>query len=167
MFAFATALGTIGVTWTDAGLERLVWPSELRGRETPVFDPPAWVLDAAAGITGLLAGEHVDLSSIPVSYGPDVSDLRRAVYDATRAVAPGTTTTYGAIAKAIGHPTASREVGSALGANRIPIVVPCHRIIAANGALTGFSAPGGLRLKRQILEIERAPGFDQISLFPA
>lgn len=167
MFTFATALGTIGLTWTDAGLERLIWPGELTGRETPDPAPPAWVVEAAAAITTLLAGEQRDLTSIPVHYGDDVSDLRRAVYDATREVAPGTTTTYGDIAHRIGAPGAAREVGSALGANRIPIVVPCHRIIAANGALTGFSAPGGLDLKRHLLEIERAPGFTQITLFPA
>lgn len=130
-------------------------------------EPPSWVTAAATDVTALLAGEHRDLTAIPVDYGAGVSDLRRAVYDATRAVAPGATTTYGAIARTIGQPTASRGVGSALGANRIPIVVACHRIIAADGALTGFSAPGGLALKRQILEIERAPGSTQTALFSA
>ena len=167
MLTFATALGALGVTWTDAGLDRLIWPGELAERqpESSDADAPAWVVDAATAITALLAGDHTDLTAVPVDYGNDVSDLRRAVYDATRAIAPGTTTTYGAIAKRIGAPGAAREVGSALGANRVPIVVPCHRIIAADGALTGFSAPGGLRLKRRILEIERAPGFTQIALF--
>jgi methylated-DNA-[protein]-cysteine S-methyltransferase len=168
MFTFATALGTIGLTWTDDGVTRLIWPGELRGREAvPDADAPPWILDAATSVTALLDGERVDLSSIPVALGDDVSDLRRAVYEATRAIPAGETTTYGTIAKQIGQPTASREVGSALGANRIPIIIPCHRIIAADGALTGFSAPGGLRLKRQILEIERAPGFTQIALFPS
>jgi methylated-DNA-[protein]-cysteine S-methyltransferase len=167
MFTFATALGTIGLKWTDDGITRLIWPGEIARAGEPSGDAPAWVRDAADRVTALLNGEHTDLSSIPVSYADDISDLRRAVYEATRAIGPGETTTYGTIAKQIGHPTASREVGSALGANRIPIIIPCHRIIAADGALTGFSAPGGLRLKRQILEIERAPGFTQIALFPA
>jgi methylated-DNA-[protein]-cysteine S-methyltransferase len=166
MLTFATALGTIGLTWTDAGINRLIWPGELTGREVPDPTPPSWVLDAATSITALLDGEHTDLSAIPIEPG-QMTDLRGAVYEATRAIQPGETTTYGSIAKTIGHPTASREVGSALAANPIPIIIPCHRIIATTGALTGFSAPGGLNLKRQLLEIERAPGFTQIALFTA
>ena len=77
----------------------------------------------------------------------------------------GTTTTYGAIARAIGHPGAARDVGTALGCNPFPIIVPCHRVVSANGALTGFSAPGGLATKRRMLELEGAPGFGQQSLF--
>jgi methylated-DNA-[protein]-cysteine S-methyltransferase len=87
------------------------------------------------------------------------------VYAVTRAVGPGETTTYGAIARALGDPAAARSVGAALGANPTPIVVPCHRVLAADGSLHGFSAPGGIATKRRMLEIERAPGFAQAPLF--
>ena len=87
------------------------------------------------------------------------------MYAATRAVGPGSTATYGEIARAIGDPGAARAVGAALGANPFPIVVPCHRVLAAGGALHGFSAPGGVATKRRMLELERVPGFAQQALF--
>jgi len=77
----------------------------------------------------------------------------------------GTTATYGEIARTIGRPDGARDVGAALSRNPFPIVVPCHRVIAANGALTGFSAAGGLATKRKMLELEGAPGFGQQLLF--
>ena len=72
----------------------------------------------------------------------------------------GETLTYGEIASRIGAPREAREVGQALGRNRLPIVVPCHRVVAADGGLGGFSAPGGTRTKMRLLAIERrhAPG---------
>ena len=80
---------------------------------------------------------------------------------------PGTVATYGAIARAIGRsdPEGARDVGAALARNPFPVVVPCHRILGANGKLTGFSAPGGLATKRRMLELEGAPGFGQQVLF--
>jgi methylated-DNA-[protein]-cysteine S-methyltransferase len=94
-----------------------------------------------------------------------VDEFRRRVYAATRTVGPGATATYGEIAQAIGAPTAARAVGAALGSNPYPIIVPCHRVLAADGALHGFSAPGGIVTKRRMLEIEGAPGFTQAALF--
>ena len=87
------------------------------------------------------------------------------MYALTREVGPGKTTTYGAIARDLGDVGASRAVGAALGANPTPIIVPCHRVLAADGSLRGFSAPGGITTKRRMLEIERAPGFVQTALF--
>ena len=79
--------------------------------------------------------------------------------------APGETASYGQLAAAAGRPRAAREVGAALARNPFPIVVPCHRILSATGALHGFSAPGGVATKRRMLEIENAPGFTQRPLF--
>ena len=73
--------------------------------------------------------------------------------------------TYGEIARAVGDPGAARAVGAALGANPFPVIVPCHRVLAADGALHGFSAPGGITTKRRMLELEGAPGFAQTTLF--
>jgi O-6-methylguanine DNA methyltransferase len=81
------------------------------------------------------------------------TSFQRAVWRALRAIKPGTTKSYGQIAASIGRPTASRAVGAANGSNPIAIVVPCHRVIGANGSLTGYG--GGLPRKRWLLEHER------------
>jgi methylated-DNA-[protein]-cysteine S-methyltransferase len=78
--------------------------------------------------------------------------FQRSVWSALRRIAPGSTTTYGALAQALGNPQASRAVGLANGSNPIGIVVPCHRVIGANGALTGYG--GGLPRKRWLLRHE-------------
>ena len=77
----------------------------------------------------------------------------------------GSTVTYGDIAREIGRPDGARDVGAALASNPFPIVVPCHRVVGANGKLTGFSAPGGLATKRRMLELEGTPGYGQQTLF--
>src|SRR3954469_3439255 len=129
------------------------------GREVP----PA-IQDAVDAIVALLAGERRDLRDVALD-DRDVDDFARRVYAATRETGRGAPPTYGEIARAIGDPGAARAVGAALGANPFPIVVPCHRVLAAGGALHGFSAPGGIATKRRMLEIECAPGFTQTSLF--
>ncbi len=112
----------------------------------------------------MLGGRAVDLGFVVLDER-GIDPLRRAVYAATRAIPPGTTATYGDVARAIGRPDAARDVGAALARNPWPIVVPCHRVLGANGKLTGFSAPGGLETKRRMLELEGAPGFGQQVLF--
>src|SRR3954447_23241914 len=163
MHVFDTALGPVGVEWSQAGISAVVMP----GRRSLVDDgralPPA-IQDAVAAIAALLAGERRDLRDVALD-DRDVDDFARRVYAATREIGPGPTATYGEIARAIGDPGAARAVGAALGANPFPIVVPCHRVLAADGALHGFSAPGGTVTKRRMLEIECAPGFTQTSLF--
>jgi methylated-DNA-[protein]-cysteine S-methyltransferase len=94
-----------------------------------------------------------------------LDEFQRRVYEATREVGPGQTATYGEIARAIGAPGAARAVGAALGSNPFPLIVPCHRVLAADGSLHGFSAPGGITTKRRLREIEGAPGFTQDALF--
>jgi methylated-DNA-[protein]-cysteine S-methyltransferase len=165
MTTFDTILGRCGIAWTDIGISGVSLPSE-RLAATAAMDMPAFVADAIARITAMLAGASDDLAEIPID-DARIDDFRRKVYAATRRVPPGATTTYGEIARAIGAPpvTGARDVGVALARNPTPIIVPCHRVIAANGALTGFSAPGGLATKRRMLELEGAPGFGQQSLF--
>jgi len=79
------------------------------------------------------------------------------------AVGYGDTLSYGALARMLG--SSPRAIGQLCARNPFPIVVPCHRVLASTGALHGFSAPGGIATKRRMLEIERAPGFTQGSLF--
>jgi methylated-DNA-[protein]-cysteine S-methyltransferase len=167
MRLFKTAIGTCGVAWSEAGFTEILLPRSASLTGEPLIgggDVPATVHAAIGGIVALLEGERPDLRDVALDERP-LDDFRRRVYAATRAIGPGQTATYGEIARAIGAPGAARAVGAALGQNPYPIVVPCHRVLAADGSLHGFSAPGGIRTKRRMLEIEGAPGFTQEPLF--
>jgi methylated-DNA-[protein]-cysteine S-methyltransferase len=164
---FEIALGRCAVRWTDVGITGVLLPTRSGIQATSledVGDVPPFVRRAINGMTAVMAGEAHDLRDVPLDErGLDA--FRRAVYAATREIVPGSTRSYGEVARSIGHPEAARDVGAALARNPFPIVVPCHRVVAANGALTGFSAPGGLATKRRMLEIEGAPGYGQQVLF--
>jgi methylated-DNA-[protein]-cysteine S-methyltransferase len=167
--AFETALGTCAVRWTGAGIASVRLPSP-RTAGLPMLTPdlavPAAVRAAIEAIIDVLAGEPRDLGFV-AGAARGLDDRRRAVNAATRAVPAGRTATFGEIARAIGRTDAeaARDVGAALARNPFPVVVPCHRVLGANGRLTGFSAPGGLETKRRMLELEGAPGFGQGVLF--
>jgi methylated-DNA-[protein]-cysteine S-methyltransferase len=165
--AFDTALGVCAVRWTEIGVASVRLPSSRTvglPHTRDVDDLPSPVRAAIDGITALLDGTPVDLGFVALDER-GIDPFRRGVYAATRAVPPGSVATYGEIARAIGRPDAARDVGAALAGNPFPIVVPCHRVVGANGKLTGFSAPGGLATKRRILELEGAPGYGQQTLF--
>lgn len=169
MLRFETALGTCGITWSDAGVTGVLLPGMggLSGRAARDPEPaPETVRDVAAAIVALMDGERTDLRWVGLDE-TGIDPFRRSVYAAAREISPGATASYGGIARAIGKPDAPRAVGHALGENPFPIVVPCHRVLSSTGALHGFSAPGGIVTKRRMLEIERAPGFTQLSLMQA
>lgn len=107
----------------------------------------------AADLRRYFAGETVDFSRYAVDWSP-YTPFERSVLEAARAIPYGETRTYGEIAARIGKPGAARAVGQALGRNRTCIVVPCHRVVAANGGLGGFT--GGLHWKRDLLALEGA-----------
>ena len=164
---FDTELGVCGVRWNAIGISSVELPSRLTRDLRPLREGiamPDFVLVAIDGMAAVLAGERRDLGDIPLDDGW-IDPFRRRVYAATRSIPPGTTATYGQIARTIGLPDGARDVGAALSRNPFPIVVPCHRVVAANGALTGFSVAGGLATKRRMLELEGAPGFGQQLLF--
>jgi methylated-DNA-[protein]-cysteine S-methyltransferase len=116
-------------------------------------EPPAAVAAAIELIKRYAKGEEVDFSSVPVDL--DGVDLfRRAIYQAARKLGFGETTTYGGLADTAGHPGKARETGEALGSNPVPLIVPCHRILAAGGKIGGFSAPGGSATKEKLLTLE-------------
>jgi methylated-DNA-[protein]-cysteine S-methyltransferase len=166
LLLFDTPLGRCGIRWSDAGITGVELPSPATRGPSSVdaAAAPAFVCAAIDGIQAVLAGESWDLGDIPIDER-GIDAFRRRVYAATRAIRPGTTATYGDVARAIGEPDAARDVGAALARNPVPVIVPCHRVLAANGALTGFSAPGGIATKRRMLELEGAPGFGQQVLF--
>jgi len=169
ILAFDTPLGICAVRWTEAGIASVRLPSA-RTAELPrladAADVPEPVKAAIDGIVAVMGGVSRDLRSIDLDER-GIDSFRRKVYAATRSIPPGSTVTYGDIARAIGRtdPQAARDVGAALASNPFPIVVPCHRVVGANGKLTGFSAPGGLATKRRLLELEGAPGYGQQTLF--
>ncbi|HWA64979.1 MAG TPA: methylated-DNA--[protein]-cysteine S-methyltransferase [Mycobacteriales bacterium] len=168
MSVFSTAIGDCGIVWSDAGVcgvqlpeasaeatrSRIdrYWPGACPAPPTPA------ARRAIDGITALLAGTPDALRDVELDLA-GVSAFRREVYTVARTVGPGDTITYGEIASRIGSPHAAREVGQALGANPVPLIVPCHRVLAAGGKLGGFSARGGVTTKSRLLAIEGASLF--------
>jgi methylated-DNA-[protein]-cysteine S-methyltransferase len=162
---FDTALGTAAVAWSDHGIVRTFLPepsaSAARarlGRRLPQAieaEPPEQVRRLIDDIVHLLAGDRVSLEWVSVD-DTAVPELDRRVYAATRTIPPGSTRTYGDVARLLGDATLARRVGEALGRNPFPIVVPCHRVLAAGGRTGGFSARGGTETKMQLLRIEGA-----------
>ncbi len=171
---FETAIGTCGVAWGERGLTGVQLPQSEGGdprmrltRRYPQAvetDPPAAVAEAIAGMQALLAGEPRDLLEVELDTS-GLAPLNAQVYEISRAIPPGQTLTYGDIARRLGDVSLSRAVGQALGANPWPIVVPCHRILAAGGRKGGFSAPGGADTKLRMLEIEGALAPETLPLF--
>ena len=125
---------------------------------------PTFVRSAIDEIVSLVAGQASDLSTIPLDMDR-VPPLHRNVYELARTIPPGQTLTYGQVASEIGAPGAARAVGQALSRNPFPIVVPCHRVIAASGKIGGFSADGGVATKLRLLAIERHSVPDPATLF--
>lgn len=176
---FPTELGECAIAWGAEGLTGTALPEDgassdgmagyLLARYPGIgpADPPGWVDAAIDRIRAVLAGRSDDdLADLPLDQA-GVSEFAQQVYRLARAVPPGETTTYGAIAGRLGGPVVARAVGRALGDNPFPIVVPCHRVTAADGAIGGFSAPGGARTKRRMLLVERAGERDDPGLFGA
>jgi len=165
--AFDTPLGVCAVRWTEAGIASVRLPSAGTAslpRLADADDVPDSIRSAIDGIVAVMGGGSLDLRFVGLDE-QGIDAFRREVYAATRAIPPGSTVTYGDIAREIGRPDGARDVGAALASNPFPIVVPCHRVVGANGKLTGFSAPGGLATKRRMLELEGTPGYGQQTLF--
>ncbi|HKA62360.1 MAG TPA: methylated-DNA--[protein]-cysteine S-methyltransferase [Methylomirabilota bacterium] len=171
---FETEVGRCGIAWSAGGIAGVQLPESsdaatharmLRRfpgvRETT---PPAEVQRAIDAMIALLRGEPSELESVALDLD-DVPPFERSVYEVARTIPPGTTLSYGEIAQRLGAPGAARDVGQALGRNPFPIVVPCHRVVAAGGKLGGFSARGGAATKRRLLSVERAKGHGALPLF--
>jgi len=161
---FGTPLGRCGLAWSPRGVKALQLPEDtdeatrarLLRRSGAPFErkPPPEIAEIVARIGALLDGRAVDLGDVALDMDR-VGAFEAQVYAAARFIPCGATRTYGEIARAIGDPTAARGVGQALGRNPFAIIVPCHRVVAANGKTGGFSAGGGVTTKLRLLEIER------------
>jgi methylated-DNA-[protein]-cysteine S-methyltransferase len=165
---FVTAIGHCGIVWSERGIVGVQLPQgserTTRSRVSRRFPaareavPPAEIQCVIDDVVVLLTGQARDFSRVKLDTGA-VSDFQRRVYDVARAIPAGSTLTYGEIAERLGDKQLARDVGEALGQNPFPIIVPCHRVMAAGGKMGGFSAPGGVRTKLRLLSIEGAePG---------
>jgi methylated-DNA-[protein]-cysteine S-methyltransferase len=161
---FDTAIGRCAIAWSERGIVGVQLPARDDGamrarlfrrhpgaREAP---PPAQVARAIEGIVAVVAGKPRDLADVVLDLS-EAPEFNRRVYAVARTIKLGATLTYGAIAAQLGEPDA-RGVGEAMGQNPWPIIVPCHRVVAAGGKTGGFSAPGGAATKRRLLAIEGA-----------
>ena len=162
---FDTAIGACGIVWGAHGIVGVQLPMtnaektrlRLQQRYGDLIEspPPADVRHAIDGMIELLDGKPNDLADIALDLS-EVPEFHRQVYAIARTIAPGKTLSYGDIAKRLGGVELSRDVGQALGRNPCPIVVPCHRVLAAGNKPGGFSANGGVVTKLKMLEIEGA-----------
>ncbi len=161
---FETAGGYCAIAWNDAGIVRLQLPATdatsteryLRRRlpSAQAGTPTVVVAETIAAVKRYFMGQKVDFSGIRLDLGKQDEFFAR-IYAEARRLGWGETTTYGTLAKQLGaEPAAARDVGQAMARNPIPLIIPCHRVLAAGGKVGGFSAPGGSAAKLRMLELE-------------
>ena len=161
---FETAMGFCAIAWSDAGVARFQLPTKtaeaterLMRRRAFGVEPGAPPEDIAAVVDAskrYFGGEEIDFSQVQVDLAGEDAFFAQ-IYDALRRVGWGRTTTYGALAKEVGAGReAARDVGEAMARNPTPLIIPCHRVLAAGGKIGGFSAPGGSKTKARMLELE-------------
>jgi methylated-DNA-[protein]-cysteine S-methyltransferase len=162
-----TTLGPCGFVWSEQGLSRLQLPeadavtTERRLRAGTHFaaswagiaETPVAIARVIADVQRYLTGDNVAFASVALDLS-DVGPFHRRVYDAARAIRWGETRSYRELADRAGSPGAARAVGQALSQNPIAIIIPCHRILASDGRLGGFSAHGGIVAKQRLLALE-------------
>jgi methylated-DNA-[protein]-cysteine S-methyltransferase len=160
---FDTAVGACGISWNARGIthlqiadkDRAATERLIRARSgAEAATPPQHVADVIERVRRYLEGERIDFSDVAVDI-ENVGDFRRRLYEALRTISWGKTTTYGGLGKMIGGQAAdAREIGQAMGKNPVPIIIPCHRVLAAGNKIGGFSAPGGISTKEKLLALE-------------
>lgn len=158
--AFPSELGWMAAEFRAHKLARLTFGHPTRGAALTVLGATSAVREPAPEIAKVIArlqrfaevGDD-DLLSIEVDYGA-TTDFQRRVLDACRAIPPGEILSYAQLATIAGAPGAARAVGNVMRTNKLPLVVPCHRVVGSGGALGGYSAPDGLALKRRLLARE-------------
>lgn len=161
---FETAAGFCAIAWSDAGITRFTLPSSTaqatehnllrRVPDAAPGTPPSHVVAAIDAARRYFSGEKMDFSELQLDLAGQ-GEFFRKIYASLRGVGWGNTTTYGALAKEAGvGPEAAREVGQAMAQNPVPLIIPCHRVLAAGNKLGGFSAPGGSSTKERMLELE-------------
>jgi methylated-DNA-[protein]-cysteine S-methyltransferase len=145
-------IGSLLLAGDNAALCEITFPKN----GSPAFPKPGWIENASTftepvrQLRAYFAGE---LESFDLPLSPQGTPFQQKVWDELCKIPYGETISYGQLATSIGNPKASRAVGLANGSNPIPIIIPCHRVIGANGKLTGYG--GGLPIKEKLLALER------------
>lgn len=160
---FDTAYAACGIAWRDGAVARLQLPeadsqaTESRLRrftgDRQKSAPPAVIADLIVRLQDYFAGTPAEFGEVAADLGGGASPYR-AIYRAVQALHWGETASYGEIARRVGAPATAQMVGQAMARNPVPIIVPCHRVLAAGHALGGFSAYGGIALKERLLMME-------------
>jgi methylated-DNA-[protein]-cysteine S-methyltransferase len=160
---FPTPIGRCAVAWADDTIEGVQLPepssADTRRRLEDRFAgaregaPPPRVQEAIDRMVASLRGEADDLADVPLDL-TRLPRFQRRVLEVVRTIPAGETMSYGEVAAVAGSPGAARAVGQALGRNPFPIVIPCHRVLAAAGRIGGFTAPGGVTTKAKMLAVE-------------
>ena len=159
---FDTPLGKVGVAWGSAGLTALRLPARTpreterslaQAAGTSRATPPDWVDPVLEAIAYHLGGDVQDFTEVRLDVSGEPAFHRR-VYEELRLVPAGRTVTYAELARRAGAPDAARAVGQAMKTNPLPLLIPCHRVLAAGGRSGGFSAPGGVATKERLLGLE-------------
>jgi methylated-DNA-[protein]-cysteine S-methyltransferase len=159
---FDTPIGPCGVAWDGDAVEGVqlpeARPDDTKRRLQDRFDategtPPTAIRDAIDRMVASLSGEADDLADVPLDLRA-LPPFQQKVFAVVRTIPAGETMSYGEVAAAAGSPGAARAVGQALGRNPFPIVIPCHRVLAAGGRIGGFTASGGLAVKERMLAAE-------------
>jgi methylated-DNA-[protein]-cysteine S-methyltransferase len=171
---FDSAIGPCGIAWGPRGIVGVQLPEphatatrerlQRRYPDVPEALPPQEVQRAIDDIIALLRGESRDLSNVLLDM-EGIPAFHQRLYAALRNIPAGSTITYGDLAMRIGDRCTARDVGEAMGKNPFPIIVPCHRVLAANGKVGGFSARGGVATKLRMLNIEKARTHNTPTLF--
>lgn len=139
----------------------VAWAGDVREAES--------LSEAAAGLKAALlryeARQAPDWPDLPFDFS-GMSEFQKGAIEELRRIPPGTTRTYGQMAAILGRPRGAQAVGRAMGANPFPVLYPCHRVVGADGAMTGFSASGGIAMKKALLRLEGAeqsllPGLEE------
>ena len=160
-----TSIGAVGYVADERfRLQRLILPmrsssavrTAVKRRYGTAVEDSGLMPGFAKQLSGYLAGRPARLE-VAIDWRP-FPQFQRSVLKACAKIPAGRTRSYGQLAASIGHPAASRAVGQALGANPIPLVIPCHRVVRTDGGLGGFSAAQGIALKRKLLKLEECSG---------
>jgi methylated-DNA-[protein]-cysteine S-methyltransferase len=160
---FETARGFCAIAWSDSGVTRFCLPERSgesaerrllrRLPDAKPGTPPSALTEAVAAAKRYFEGENADFSQVPLDLGEQDANHAK-IYAAARRIGWGETTTYGALAKGLGDGwELARDVGQAMANNPVPLIIPCHRVLAAGGKIGGFSAPGGSETKIRMLEL--------------
>ena len=161
--AFASKLGWMAIVGSGDTLLALTF-GHVSAKAAIAALPPELPIDVKSGrwnppivrrLQRYAAGKIVDFSDVPVDPGP-LTPFERRVIQRCRAVPYGVTTTYARLASDAGHPRAARAVGNCMAANRLPLVIPCHRVVPSGAGLGGYSGAQGVKTKRQLIDMDAA-----------